>query len=260
MENILLCERAYLESFSQMSCEQDYVEFTDDLLKDMYDHNFIYVPKVISQERILEILNQKLEKAKETGFCKAAFAMDYELKVMEELSGKTAKKMSIITYGRYLLDIDKVDTWNGREDCTIKKLASQQDIKDVIQMGIEMDGEILGEDFCTRRVERKAQVYINNENIDDYLIYYNNELVGYCEAFTNGKDVKIEDLCVLPRYQKRGFATTLLEHIVRDILKKDIQRIFLDTDEEDTVKEMYMKLGFSKIGQQHMLMWAEWME
>ena len=105
----------------------------------------------------------------------------------------------------------------------------------------------MGEDFCRRRAVRKGGVHENNKNIDNYLLYHNNKLIATCELFIKNKVAKIEDFGVLEKYQRIGYGTTLLKHVVCKALGNGVETIFLDTDEEETAKEMYIKLGFSKI-------------
>jgi len=157
------------------------------------------------------------------------------------------------------LDTTKIYTWRERDGCEIYRFTAER-INDIIQKDIETDGEMLGEDFCTRRTLRKGNVHENNENIDNYLLYYNNELIATCELFIKNGIAKIEDFGVLEKHQRKGYGTTLLKHVVDKALEKDVETIFLVADEEDTAKEMYLKLGFSKKYEYSELTWASWME
>lgn len=259
MDKILSCEKAYIECFSEINEENSIMTFTDELLKDMYDHNFFYVRSGANKQNVIDKLNQKFKELQKKGHCVVVFDSNYDEGQINEIANNTLHNMELEKYGCYVLDKTKIDTWKEREDCEVR-MFTKNEMDDVIKRDIKMDAERLGEDFCIRRALRKGNIFINNKHINNYLLYYKNELIGSCELFIKDKIAKVEDFVVLEQYQRKGFGTTILKHVVRKALEEDADLIFLDTDEEDTVKEMYTKLGFSKIHENYKLIWADWME
>lgn len=73
--------------------------------------------------------------------------------------------------------------------------------------------------------------------------------VGNCDLFIQDGIAKIEDFAVNLDDQRQGFGTTLLKFIIQLALNQNCHTLYLVTDEEDTAKEMYQKLGFYKIGE-----------
>lgn len=67
--------------------------------------------------------------------------------------------------------------------------------------------------------------------------------------FIDNGVAKIEDFAVIPTYQRKGYGTTILKSIIEIAIKENSHTIYLVTDEDDTAKEMYEKIGFSKIGE-----------
>ncbi len=187
------------------------------------------------------------------------FDRNYGESYINEVLKNSMRNMEISKYGCYILNKSKIDAWKNRNDCKIIAF-TEGEMNDVINRDKKLDGETLGEDFCVRRAVRKGNVYINNNSINNYLLYYDNELIASCELFINNKIAKIEDFVVLEQYQRKGYGTTLLKYVVNKALEESSETIFLDTDEGDTVKEMYIKLGFSKVYENHKLLWADWME
>lgn len=260
MNNFSACERAYKECFSEVSENNGIVVFTDQSLPDMYDHNFFFATMDADQNNLINTLNHKFMETQDTGFCHLVFDSDYQEATVKEIADKTHKKMKLSKYGQYLLDLTKLNEWKERKDCDIRIFESDNQIKDIIELDIKMDAETVGEDFCIRRAKRKGKVFVTNINLMRCLLYYEKELVASCDAFTNNGTAKIEDFYVLPKFQKMGFGTTLLKNAVRRVTNEGIEIIYLDTDEEDTAKDMYRKLGFSKVGEYYKLFWADWMQ
>ncbi|XOQ43554.1 MAG: hypothetical protein ACFWTN_03750 [Clostridium sp.] len=56
----------------------------------------------------------------------------------------------------------------------------------------------------------------------------------------------IEDFTVLHGEQRKKYGTSILKHLITLAYERKAQTIYLLTDEEDTVKDMYRKLGFIK--------------
>ncbi len=259
MDNIFSCEKAYFVCFSESSEDNRIITYTDDFIKDMYDHNFFYVRSGAVQKDVINNINQKFKEIQETGHCSMIFASDYDECYINEILKNLKRNMEMSKCGCYILNKSKVAKWKDRKDCKIITFTEDK-IDDVINKDKKKDGETLGEDFCVRRAVRKGNVYINNDSINNYLLYYNNELIGSCELFIYNKIAKIEDFAVLEQYQRKGYGTTLLKYVVNKALEKGSETIFLDTDEGDTAKEMYIKLGFSKIFENYKILWADWME
>ena len=51
------------------------------------------------------------------------------------------------------------------------------------------------------------------------------------------------------RHQRKGYGSAILKNMIDTATKAGATTIYLVTDEDDTAKEMYTKLGFSKVYQ-----------
>jgi spore maturation protein CgeE len=60
---------------------------------------------------------------------------------------------------------------------------------------------------------------------------------------------KIEDFAVTSQKQRKGYGTAILKALTEIALEKNVSVIYLETDEDDTAKEMYKKRGFYKVGE-----------
>jgi len=122
-------------------------------------------------------------------------------------------------------------------------------IDDILFSDLQFDEKTLGEDFCTRRCYRRGKVYVSDNGVNCYACYLNGNIVGNCDLFINNGVAKIEDFSVIPKYQRKGYGTTILKHLIDIAIKENCHTIYLVTDEDGTAKEMYEKIGFHKIGE-----------
>jgi len=60
---------------------------------------------------------------------------------------------------------------------------------------------------------------------------------------------RIEDFDILQKYQRKGFGTSVLKHLLEEARANCVEFVYLITDSGDTAKEMYKKCGFKKAGE-----------
>lgn len=131
-----------------------------------------------------------------------------------------------------------------------------------------------GKDYSTVENRRNiATEYISNNNIQGYLAYYNNKVIGWCN--TNTKSNCYECFCwrnfmnaiqkddnnvkavfcfaISPEFREKGIAGMLLNRVCEDAKKDGFDvvegypnKIFIDTEQDymGPVK-LYEKLGFT---------------
>ena len=74
--------------------------------------------------------------------------------------------------------------------------------------------------------------------------YDGNELIGIIRVFGDGFSVIfIQDIIVLPEYQRRGIGTKLLKAVIDRY--KDVYQMELMTDNTEKTKVFYRSLGFA---------------
>ena len=243
-EQILACETGYYKCFSEAVERENYIRFRDDLLPDMYSHNYTLIKGVGSDDELRGIIEGEIYHRKGMGYCNIASYVE----VNSELLQTFAHKPEVTVNGFYLLDVPS-SVLCEKAGCGIFKVSNAAMLDDVLRMDTEHDGEDIGVDFCTRRVERRKDTYLSPEGVDCYICYDNGEAVGKCDLFICEGVAKIEDFAVLPSKQRRGYGAAILKAIIETARECGVSTIYLVTDEEDTVKEMYLKCGFRKIGE-----------
>lgn len=74
--------------------------------------------------------------------------------------------------------------------------------------------------------------------------YESDHLVGIIRAVGDGRTIVfVQDLIVLPEYQRKGIGTKLLKTVVE--LYKDVYRMELLTDNTEKTKNFYRSAGFA---------------
>lgn len=246
-QRILNCELEYYKCFSETVEYARVIRFSDKKLKDMYYHNFTYINDVPPFEKLNELVDEEslYNRNIGRGFCNILLNSEYEN--MKSFHVENSPEISINGY--YTFDSSKLDLIVVNSDVTVEKVCDKAMLEEVLYCYLQADENRLGRDFCQRRCYRRGEVYIAEGGVDTYICYLNGKPVGNCDLFIHDKVAKIEDFEVIPQYRRRGFGTAILKHLIKVSLDKSCDIVFLVTDEEDTAKEMYQKLYFSKVGE-----------
>jgi len=245
-EKISSCEAAYISCFSECYENDQIMRYRDSQLKDMYNHNFTYIKKILSIDALQQIIKYEisLNQQENKDFFKITIDEMPDEKCFEGYDGK----MEIEHNGKYVYMPMKSPDWNTLNGYEIRKIADSSMVEDLVSLDLIHDSGSCGEEFCYRRARRRGRVYLSEIPLESYICYYNGVPVGNCDLFLYDNTAKIEDFAVLPEYQRHGIGTTILKFMIDTALSKGAEMIYLTADEDDTPKEMYKKLGFEKSG------------
>jgi len=246
-EKIHNCEKEYSKCFSNILETEDYVRFRDDLLPDMYYHNFTLIKKSRTDEELYHRIEAEIQLRKTEGesFCNIVSYVPISDYLLQELDVRPQVSVD----GFYLFDVSKLSRLTNKEGAVVLKVNNLKMADDILRLDIEHDGERLGLDFCKRRTNRRKEVYLSKKGVNTYICYDNNEAIGQCDLLIYKDTAKIEDFSVLPAKQRQGYGTAILKAMLEVALSSGASTIYLVADEDGTAKEMYQNLGFSKIGE-----------
>ena len=121
--------------------------------------------------------------------------------------------------------------WNVHPDIVFRR----PDIAALEAIEVQHYGPVYGEDFSRRNIRR---LY---EKLPYHGAYLADKLVGAGYSFSADGMTCVDGLIVDTDHRKQYVATSLLAHI-RDTHPEDI--LFLHADENDTPKDMYLRMGF----------------
>ena len=237
-------EQVYAKQFCESKEDEDTISFWDNHIPDMYTHNFTLLKKKVD---LNEILIKEINERRGRGFNFLILGMYHP--VDEKILNSLPIKPTVSIYDYMFIETDKYVNLKGNEACEVKKADTLEVLEDGISVDILTNQAGMGNDFATRRIARKAQIYKQPESaVDLYVCYHNNIPIGNCELMVHNGMAKIEDFDILEAYQKKGFGTAVLRHLLEQAAAKtDIA--YLITDQADTAKDMYKKCGFHKAGE-----------
>jgi|TARA_B110000259_G_C13827855_1_gene327382 GNAT superfamily N-acetyltransferase len=110
----------------------------------------------------------------------------------------------------------------------------------------------IGKDHCWRDrllwSDKEWEKYIKNKNLETGIIKFNNELIGFYEQeFHEVKnEIELIQMGILKEYQGKKFGTFLLEHIIHEAFKKNVERLWVHTCSLDHKHALdnYISKGF----------------
>lgn len=246
-EKIINCEIEYTKCFSTVYEDDNILRFRDDVIKDMYHHNYTYFKSPYKELKMRSLMEEEIavRRAEKGDFC--------DIKVNSKLNpailGYIKYPSEVTTFGFYSFRIGRFDTLPEVDGVEVKQVTSIDNVEDILFCDLKADEARLGRDFCIRRCYRRGQVYILETGVNAYVAYKNGEIIGCCDLFIHDGVAKIEDFSIIEAYQRKGYGTTLLKAMIGKALEAACHTIYLVTDEDDTAREMYLKLGFDKIGE-----------
>ena len=193
-------------------------KWEDNLLPDKYDHNcFEY-----SAQPTLEEYESALQYQKEKDATFIKLEGDAPLENSFGLEQGVTATMVLTR---------RDAQWNVNPDIAFRR----PDIAELEEIEVKHYGAVYGEDFSRRNIRR---LY---EKLTYHGAYLADKLVGAGYSFSADGMTCVDGLIVDTDYRKQYVATSLLAHI-RDTHPEDI--LFLHADEDDTPKDMYLRMGF----------------
>ena len=248
IDKIMKCENKYIECFSKATEQQDFIRYRDDLIPDMYYHNYTMVRSIKDDSALIRLIESEIAYSKNTGkdFCLIRCHIPVNDSIPALLSHKPEE---VSKAGHYVFDISALPKLDNGMEYSILKVDKPEMLEDLLWLDLQQDEESLGRDFCTRRVYRRKDIYLSDEGMNAYICYENGEIIGTCNMFIYEDTAKIEDFCVTSQKQRKGYGTAILKTLIKIALEKNVTVIYLETDENDTAKEMYKKRGFYKVGE-----------
>ena len=194
------------------------LKWEDPALPDKYDHNcFEYTAHPTAAE-----LACALEYQKSLG---AAFL---KLEGNEPLENALGLEPGV-TLTMALLE--KETHWKHNEGLTFRTPA----LSELEEIEVKHFAPLYGEDFTRRNIRRLYGT------LDYHGAYFEDRLIAACHSFSADDITGIDGLIVDQAYRRRYAASSLLGHI-KAAHPADL--LILHADNDDTPKEMYLKMGF----------------
>ena len=105
-----------------------------------------------------------------------------------------------------------------------------------------------GEAYARGNRHRMKTVMQAHPDIVYYAVYVHSVIIGHIGIISHGHTVELDEFYIREAYQRQGFGTAMMHHIVNLIKKTNIRTLFLEANEEDTAQHMYRRWGFKDVG------------
>ena len=90
---------------------------------------------------------------------------------------------------------------------------------------------------------------LSNENLNYYLIFEDDQIVGFLEGFIISPESEIYDIAVDEAYQRKGYAKKLMEFFIDLSKQKGVETILLEVNSNNTKAiNLYNLFGFVEYG------------
>lgn len=245
----------YIRCFSEEVQEEYCYRFWDYKLEEMYANNITVLKGKVSNDEIIRIIKSEIEQRIRTN--KEFLVVELSGRVSKEVLRAIKIRPTIVNRLDYMI-IDTKNYYNisSNKECDVKRVVSEDEYKDLIDLSILDNGPFMGEKFSRDRINRKTLVFKEEKyGVWPYICYANNIAVGTCEMFIKDKIAKIEDFGILEEYQRSGYGTTMIKYMLMEANKNGVDSAYIVTESNDTAKYMYSKCGFSKIGEKTQILY-----
>ncbi|MDQ0230128.1 GNAT family N-acetyltransferase [Metabacillus malikii] len=242
---LLEMEHAYVRLFSDTFEDDIAIKYIDSSLPNMYTHNFTFYK---ANKGLYELIVNEIEKieTKHNGF----FRVETTYQVSNELLDRLPIKPHVCIYDIMYIKTQKYRELKGNRRCHVVKADHQKVLEDGITVDIEANQKDMGLEFARKRINRKADIYQNEAKpLHLYVCYDEGVPIGNIEYMQLNGIVKLEDFDIIEQYQRKGYGTAVLKHLVETAYNNGIDIAYLITNSADTAKEMYKKNQFTKIGE-----------
>ena len=93
---------------------------------------------------------------------------------------------------------------------------------------------------------------LSNENLNYYLIFEDEQVVGFLEGFIISPESEIYDIAVDEAYQRKGYAKKLMEFFIDLSKQKGVETILLEVNSNNTKAiNLYNLVGFVEYGKRN---------
>ncbi len=91
---------------------------------------------------------------------------------------------------------------------------------------------------------------LNNIEVSlNYVHMYKNQVIGYIFGWHIKNEYHLNNIAVHKNYRCKGIAKGLIFHLINELIKLQVNMIFLEVNENNTsAKNLYESLGFDSVG------------
>jgi spore maturation protein CgeE len=209
----------------------------DDRQSDKYYHNYLHV---LNRQLLINDVSSYLSLQYEKGF--ANYRIEHQIPLTKL---KHILPYSVQMNGYFAQMIDQLIIPVKRK-IVVRKV--KEDQADQFFEFLFEDNKIYGVPYALGNVRRQREVIFSYPNYGYYEVIEDDHVIGHVNVFIDGNDAKIDDFVIRDSYQKKGYGSALMAHVINELKALHIRHVYLVCDMMDTPKNMYHAWGFEHIG------------
>lgn len=227
------CEENFIRLFcKRFKFSKNLYKYYDDVVFDMYDHNYFCNNKETSLKEILKAL--KYQKENNKNYFKIISNYPLKKDIIKTIGLEENNVLTMVYDNKTIIPINN------------KVIIKAVSLKDLNKIELKHYGKIYGDGFCKRRNKEFINKSKENDNFKYYGAYINNKIVGVCHTFTYKNYTCLDSLLVDNLYRRKKVASTLISNA-----KNNSKYLYLHADSDDYPKDIYLKLGFRTTGKNY---------
>ena len=251
IQNIINTEIEYSKCFSKYYERKDDIRFVDEKMNDMYSHNFILLKNKLLGDDFYNFIVREIEVHKNE--YKEYLQIDSHYPFDLSLMDKFKYNFEVTSFDYYCIPVAKYDELDNYSEYQLHKLYGQASEEECLNLDLELNHTILGEEFTRRRFERRKEVYGKENGVEHFVCKKEEKYIGQADYFTKDAYTKIEDFAVLDAYQRKGVGTYILRKLLQKAFLSKEEYGYVLTFKDDPVCVMYKKCGFKYVGSRYSL-------
>lgn len=242
---IFACIDAYTAAFTIVEQDNRLTRFRDDRIPDMYDRNFTLIQPETGFDACVDLIEKELQSRQAEG---KAFCQIHLMLPGADFTRMAFSAMPDIS--QYVIcaapELARVRIAGEKADCVVRRADSMALAQDRTAIELASYGASYGEDFCRRKGERSAEIYLGQSGPDAFVGYVQGQPIGKADLLVHGGWAMVEDFDVVPAMRGKGYGSALLRAILEEAMHRGAKGAFLVTDAEGAAKALYKRLGFAE--------------
>lgn len=241
------CTEAFTAQFAQAHTTGPLLQFCDDAIPDMYDHNYCAIHSTDAAV-VRSCIAEALASARADGktFCDIRIEPGvYSPSLLPQ--GPDAPRPNIEHFLLCAAPIAELTLpATAPTGAQVRQVATRADARRRTQVELTAYADAFGAGFCRRKGRRNALVYLAPHSpLTSFVCFSGKTPVGKADLLIHNGIAMLEDVDTVPAYQRRGYGGALLATMCRHAAATGCHTAFLVTDADGTAKQMYQKLGFA---------------
>lgn len=234
---------------NQIDKLNSYTVFENTFVPEMYDHNFIYIHRPVSQMQFEKIYEQYKHQNLQQGKMYVNFYFKVNLQVEETVYENVLKNEDYEAETVVFLELAQdSDQWKKYEGIEVVKVNTNQLLEEFLHLNVVEDSTI-SKGFAKDKSRFNEHLY-QKGLCDFYLAYYQGMPAASGELYAFNRVGKFENLFVAESFRNKGIATELMKEMITHSKKAGLTDFYLATYQYDDPIKLYNKLGFIEIGKQ----------